>query len=133
MRWQSALSSLGVAGLAAVLMGTGLPVRLAAQQAPQGVTPPSPGMTTSIPDATIQKAGAALRQIAQIQQDYQQHMKSAQTQEQQQGLTQQANAQAVQAVKNQGLSVDQYNQVIRVAQADPGTRQRLLAAAQQAP
>jgi hypothetical protein len=38
---------------------------------------------------------------------------------------------SVKAVNGQGLSVDQFNQVIRLAQADPDFQQRLLAAAKQ--
>jgi hypothetical protein len=114
MRSQSTLVGVAVAGLAMALMGTTLPVQVSAQQAAQGVAPPpSAGAMTNIPDATIQKAGAALKHVAQIQQDYTQNMKSAQTKDQQQALTQQADAQAVQAINNQGLSVDQYNKVIR--------------------
>jgi uncharacterized protein DUF4168 len=36
----------------------------------------------------------------------------------------------VQAISDQGLSVEQYNQVIQMAQADPTLKQRLLSAAQ---
>jgi len=133
MRARSVLSGLGAAGLAVAMLGAGFATPAAAQQAQQGAMPPPAGTVTGAPDdATVRKAGAALRQVAQIQQDYEQRMKSAQTKDQQQGLTQQAHVAAVQAINNQGLSVDQYNQVIRTAQADPGTKQRLLAAAQQA-
>ena len=132
MRAHRALAGLGAVSLAVAMLGTGFAVPAAAQQAPQGVTPPPAGAVTGAPDdATVRKVGVALRQVAQIQQDYEQRMKSAQTKDQQQGLTQQADAEADQAINNQGLSVDQYNQVIRKAQADPDTKRRLLAAAQQ--
>jgi hypothetical protein len=133
MRWEGTFSGVGVAALAMGMMGTALPVRVSAQQAQPGDAPSPAGATASIPHSTMRKAGAALRQIAVIQQDYTQRMKSAQTQNQRQALAQQAHSQAVQAINNQGLSVDQYNEVIREAQADPGTRQRLLAAAQRVP
>ena len=133
MRAHSALAGLGAASLVVAVLATGFAVPAAAQQAPQGAMPPPAGSVTGAPDdATVRKAGAALEQVAQIQQDYEQRMKSAQTKDQQQGLTRQAHAAAVQAINNRGLSVGQYNQVIRKAQADPDTKRRLLAAAQQA-
>ena len=36
----------------------------------------------------------------------------------------------VKAISDQGLSVQQYNQVLQMAQADPTLRQRLLSVAQ---
>jgi ribosome-binding protein aMBF1 (putative translation factor) len=79
----------------------------------------------------LQKAGGALHDVVQIQQDYSQRMQSA-SQNDKQGLAQQAQAEAVKAVKSRGLTVDQYNQVIEQARADPGVKQRLIAAAQSA-
>jgi len=133
MRAHSALAGLGAASLVVAMLGAGSAFPAVAQQAPPGAAPPPAGAVAGAPDdTTVRKAGVALRQVAQIQQDYEQRMRSAQTKDQQQGLTQQADAAAVQAINNQGLSVDQYNQVIRKAQADPDTKRRLLAAAQQA-
>jgi len=103
MRAHSALAGLGAASLAVAMLGTGFAVPAAAQQAPAGVTPPPAGAVAGAPDdATVRKAGVALRQVAQIQQDYEQRMKSAQSKDQQQGLTQQADAAAVQAIKQPG-------------------------------
>lgn len=135
MRAERAVAGLGIAGLTMVMLGTGVPVPAAAQQTPNNVVPPSgqSGAAASLPDGTVRKAGAALRDIAQIRQGYSQRMQTARTQNEQRGLLQQANAAELQAVSSEGLSVDQYNQVIRLAQADPGLKQRLLSAAQQAP
>lgn len=49
-----------------------------------------------------------------------------------QALTQREEAASVKAVEDQGLSVDQYNQVLRMAMADDGLKNRLLTEAQQA-
>lgn len=83
-----------------------------------------------ITDATIGKAGAALRDVAQLQQKYEGKMESA-TPEQKKGLSQQANAEAVQAIQSHGLSVQEYAHVVRTAQRNPEVKQRLLAAANQ--
>lgn len=131
--YTGALAAFATAGLLTTMLTAGLPIAAAAQQSPQATMPPAMGSTQTVPDATVQKAGVALRHVAQIQQDYTQRIKSAPTQDQQRQLTQQADAASVQAINEQGLSVDQYNQVIRMAQADPTMKERLLTAARKAP
>lgn len=107
--------------LAAVVVGS--PVALA-QTTPQGGA--SPGVLS---DATIQKAGHALHDVAQIKMDYSQRMQTVQDPGQRQQLVQEAKGRQVQAVEAQGLSVQQYDQIMDVAQANPTVKQRLLAAA----
>jgi hypothetical protein len=98
----------------------------APDQAPQNqTTAPANG---PISDGTIGKAGAALRDVAQLQQKYQGKMDSA-TPEQKKGLSEQANAEAVQAIQSHGISVQEYANVVRVAQTNPEVKQRLLNAA----
>jgi len=82
----------------------------------------------SISDGTISKAGAALHDIAAVNQKYLGEMQKA-SPEQKQTLSTQANAEAVQAIQSHGLSVDQYTSVIRTARNDPQVKQRLLSAA----
>jgi hypothetical protein len=112
----------------------GLAPAMAVAQSSQ--TGPAPAHGTAVPggpaapisDGTIGKAGAALRDVANLQQKYQGRMETA-TPEQKQGLSQQANAEAVQAIQSHGISVQEYSQVVRTAQTDPQIKQRLLAAA----
>jgi hypothetical protein len=91
---------------------------------------PAPSDAT-ISDGTIGKAGAALRDVAKLQQKYQGKMESA-TPDQKQGLSAQANAEAVQAIQSHGLSVQEYSTVVRTAQTNPQVKQRLLSAANSA-
>ena len=97
-----------------------------AQPAPSSVPGTAPG--ASIPDGTIGKAGAALRDVAKLQEKYQGQMEQA-TPDQKQGLSEQANAEAVQAIQSHGLSVQEYSTVVRTAQNNPQVKQRLLSAA----
>jgi hypothetical protein len=83
-----------------------------------------------IPDQTIGKAGAALHDVAKLQQKYQGQMDSA-SPEQKKGLSEQANAEAVQAIESHGISVQEYSTVVRTAQNNPQVKQRLLDAAKQ--
>ena len=84
--------------------------------------------TPNIPDGTIGKAGAALHDVVKLQEKYQGQIESASPQ-QKQGLSEQANAEAVQAIQSHGLSVQEYSNVVRTAQNDPQVKQRLLNAA----
>jgi hypothetical protein len=94
--------------------------------APRAAAPSmSPG---TIPDGTIGKVGAALHDVAKLQEKYQGQMESAPP-EQKQGLSEQANAEAVQAIQSHGLSVQEYSSVVRTAQNNPQVKQRLLDAA----
>jgi hypothetical protein len=84
--------------------------------------------TTEVPDQTIGKAGAALHDVAKLQQKYQGEMDSA-SPEKKKGLSEQANAEAVQAIQSHGISVQEYSSVIHTAQNNPDVKQRLLTAA----
>jgi hypothetical protein len=87
--------------------------------------------SAAIPDQTIGKAGAALHDVAKLQQKYQGQMDSA-SPEQKKGLSEQANAEAVQAIQSHGISVQEYSNVVHTAQNNPQVKQRLLDAAKQA-
>jgi hypothetical protein len=87
--------------------------------------------TQNVPEQTIGKAGAALHDVAKLQQKYQGQMESA-SPDQKKGLSEQANAEAVQAIQSHGISVQEYSNVIHTAQNNPDVKQRLLQAARQA-
>ncbi len=117
---------------------------LAAAIAPANAAPDTPGRsqvdqgqaqmpTANAPlsDATIDKAGAALRDVAKVQEDYTGKMGAAGSNEEKHGLTEQANAEAMQAIQSHGLSLQEYSRVMRTAQSDPQLKQRLMNAAQE--
>jgi hypothetical protein len=105
-----------------------LVVAPAASFAAPDQAPPAP--STEIPDATIGKVGAALHDVATVQEKYQGPIDSA-SQAQKQSLSEQANAEAVQAIQSRGISVREYSNVVRTAQNNPQIKQRLLEAAKQ--
>jgi hypothetical protein len=120
VKWLAALAILLAPGLALAASDT----------VPQG---PSAGVSpaTPIPDATIGKAGAALRDVANLEEKYQPKMDSATSEKEKENLSAQANAEAVQAIQSHGLSVQEYSTVVRTAQTNPQVKQRLLEAANQ--
>jgi Tfp pilus assembly protein PilE len=112
-----------VAG-AALCLAPGMALAASDMTSPSQAAP-----TTQIPETIINKAGAALRDVAQLQEKYQPKMDSAGSEKAKQGLSEQANAEAVQAIQSHGLSVQEYSTVVRTAQSDPQVKQRLLNAA----
>jgi hypothetical protein len=104
----------------------GLPLTVAAQtNPPQTQAAPD----SSVSNDTLTKAGKALHEVAKIQENYEGRIEAAPTQEQKQGLSSQASAEAVQAINSKGISVQEYNRVIQIARANPTIKQKLLNAA----
>jgi hypothetical protein len=105
-------------------------------QAGQGMSPNQavpPAVThPDLSDSTVHKVGVALRHVTQIRQDYANRENANMALNDRQALAQREEAASVKAVEDQGLSVDQYNQVLRMAMADEGLKSRLLTEAQQA-
>jgi hypothetical protein len=104
-------------------------------QAP-GTGAPAPGQgagsaAAGVPDATVQRTGAVLRDLSEIQTRFTQRMQNAQPAEHP-AIEQEANGAAQAALASRGLTVDEYNGVIRLAQADQGLRERLVKAARDA-
>ncbi len=78
-------------------------------QAPNSSALTSPGLPQSqanITDQKLDKAAAALERIASLQQDFRKQM--------------------AKAVTDQGLSIDEYAQIMDVAQNDPQVRQKIM-------
>jgi hypothetical protein len=118
--------------LAAAFVAAAAVPAFAQQGGTDVASPQKPGATLQqgdLSDATVQKVGAVLRQTVTIRQKYAERAQSVKSQEEQQTLAAQAQTEMVQAVSDQGLTVQQYNQVIQMAQADPTLKQRLLSLA----
>ena len=119
--------------LAAAFLASAAVAALAQQGGPSAAGPEAPGATIQqgdLSDAMVHKVGAALRQTVTIRQKYAERAQTMKSQEQQETLNAQAQTEMVKAISDQGLSVQQYNQVIQMAQTDPTLKQRLLSAAQ---
>lgn len=129
-----------VVAVTALLAAAAVPAL--AQQTRQGTAAPAPDTTspgTTSPSATqgnqmsdtmVRKVGTALRHVATIRQQYADKAQSVNSPQQRQDLTDQAEKDMLKAIKDQGLSIQQYDQAIQMAQADPSLRQRLVSVAQ---
>jgi hypothetical protein len=89
-----------------------------------GGTPPN------ITDETVSKVGRAVGQIALIREAYREGLADLDGEGEKQELAQRAEAAAVKAISEQGLSVMEYNRVVATADNDPELEERLLTAAQ---
>jgi hypothetical protein len=117
---------------AMLLIAAGL---LLAPAANAEVPSPSPGATdqpSNIPDQKLD-AAAAIQRVTSLKQDYQQRIAAAAPADKERILNEAIGA-LEKAVTNQGLSVEEFDSIMTVAQNDPNVlekiRQRLRGSAQ---
>ena len=111
---------------AAVLMAAW---QLCVPAASAQVESPSPAPTApaqSIPDQKLDAAAAALQHVAGLKQDYEQRLAAAPAVPDKERIVAEANDALEKAVTDQGLSVDEYNTIMEVAQNDPNVRDKIL-------
>ena len=93
-------------------------------QSPQTQLPQSQPPSAPISDDKLTAAAAAIGQVTTIRQSYESKIAVASASDKQR-LTKEADDALTKAVTDQGLSVDEYNSIIRTAQNDPVVRQKL--------
>jgi len=93
-------------------------------QSPQAQSPQAQSPSSTIPDEKLTAAAAALGEVTSIRQSYERKIAEA-PQPDKQRVTDEANNALKKAVNDQGLSVDEYNTILRTAQNDPTIRQKL--------
>jgi hypothetical protein len=93
-------------------------------QLPQTQLPQTQPPSAPISDDKLNAAAAAIGQVATIRQGYENKIAVAPASDKQR-LAKEANDALTKAVTDQGLSVDEYNSIIRTAQNDPAVRQKL--------
>ncbi len=90
---------------------------------------PSPGLSEQAPNISDQKldaAAAAIERVASLKQDYQQRIAAAapDDDDKERILNEAVNALA-KAITDQGLSVEEYDSILQVAQNDPDVREKI--------
>jgi len=93
-------------------------------QSPQAQPPQAQSPSPTIPDEKLTAAAAALGDVTSIRESYERKIAEA-PQPDKQRVTEEANNALKKAVTDQGLSVDEYNTILRTAQNDPTVRQKL--------
>jgi hypothetical protein len=94
------------------------------QARPPAQSPPAQSPSPTISDEKLNAAAAAIGQVTTIRQSYESKIAAAPPSDKQR-LADEANHALEKAVTDQGLSVDEYNSIIRTAQNDPAVRQKL--------
>jgi GTP1/Obg family GTP-binding protein len=86
----------------------------------------------AISDTDLKTFALAAKDVQKINQDYVPAYQAAQTDEQRTAIQQEAMGKMAQSVKDKGMSVEKYNQIVSVAQADPEIARKVDSYAQQA-
>jgi hypothetical protein len=113
-------AALGVAGL---LLLPAANAQNPPQARPQAQSPQAQLPSPTISDEKLKAAAAAIGQVTSVRQSYERKIAEAPPSDKQR-ITGEANAALQKAVTDQGLSVDEYNTIIRTAQNDPTVRQK---------
>jgi hypothetical protein len=93
-------------------------------QSPQAQSPQAQSPSPTISDEKLNAAAVAIGRVTSIRQSYEPKIAAAPPADKQH-MTEEANDAMKKAVVDQGLSVDEYNSIIRTAQNDPSVRQKL--------
>ena len=101
--------------------GQGQPPSPTQGQAPMGAAPAQ----KSVSDQKLGQAAAAMQQVSSVRQKYQQQLASAPETDKPR-ITGEANQALAKAITDQGLSVDEYNGIMREAQTNPTVRDGLI-------
>jgi len=95
-----------------------------ADTAAPSVAPDSPG-NAQLSDQKLDAAAAAIARVAFLRQTYERQLAQADPADREK-IAEQASGELAQAVKDQGLSVQEYNSIVDRARTDPGVRQKIL-------
>jgi predicted ATPase with chaperone activity len=82
-------------------------------------------MTSGISDTKLDQAAAAIVRVDKLQKSYQKKLEQAKPNERDRVVHEAENA-LTKAVTDQGLSIDEYDRIIRIARNDPAVREKLL-------
>jgi conjugal transfer/entry exclusion protein len=84
--------------------------------------------SSDVSDQVVSQVGKAAVQILKLRQSLEENMATARTEEERETLTSQVETAAVRAIDEQGLTIDEYNEVIAAARSDPELEERVLVA-----
>jgi hypothetical protein len=127
-----AAAALGLAGLLLApaanaqtnQMQTRPPAQSPQAQSPQAQSPGAQSPSPTISDQKLNAAAVAIGQVTSIKQGYERKIAEAPPSDKQR-ISEEANGALKKAVTDQGLSVDEYNNILQTAENDPTVRQKL--------
>jgi hypothetical protein len=107
-----------IAGASLAVAQSSNGARPSAPPSAPAATPPS-AAAASISDQELKTFAVAALEVRKINDSYRPRYQSADTPAEKQQVQKEATDKMAAAVSQKGLSVDKYNQIVRVAQADP--------------
>lgn len=116
----SPIPTLAAAVLSAAWL-TAVPLAHAQTQAPAEQAP----LSTAIPDQKLDATATALQRVTDVRRTYEEKL-SATTGDEQQRIVAEANDAMSKAVTEQGLSLAEFDSIIRLARNDPDVREKIL-------
>jgi GTP1/Obg family GTP-binding protein len=87
---------------------------------------------SQVTDAELRAYAVAAVEIQRISEEWQPRLQATRDAEEQTQLRRQAEAEMIEAIRAEDLSLAQYNEIYRLAQSDPNVRQRITTYMQQA-
>ena len=115
-----------LAAVAALCAGIAFAPNALAQGSEQPATPAPAIEAPAVPDEKLNSFAVAFLEVEKIKQEYTQRLQQAGSEAEQQQIQNEAGQKMLQAVEaTEGITVDEYNQIIQSAQADPDLAQRL--------
>ncbi len=91
----------------------------------QSALPGSSDQTQNIPEQKLDATAAAIKQVASVKENYQQQIEAAAPSDMKR-IAEEVNSALVKAITDQGLSVQEYNSILVVAQNDPEVREKIV-------
>lgn len=115
-----------------VMMGVG-PTAVSAAQDDQGVAERAPlhvaqsseQQSTDFSDEKIESFVAARESVVEISRKWEERLSNTESQEELNSLQQQAQEEMVEAVRDEGISVNEYNMIVDATQTDPDLLERV--------
>jgi hypothetical protein len=83
---------------------------------------------SNVSDQLVSQVSKAALRIVKLRQSLEETMATAQTDDERESLASQVETDAIRAIGEQGLTIDEYNGVISAAQSDPELEERVLIA-----
>ena len=93
------------------------------------IDPGGEGPGLALSDTMIAKVGTAVGRIATIQQRYKPRVAAADTDDERHDLQRAAAIEAVRVIRDEGLTIEQYDEIVEAARHDPVLEERLIDAA----
>ena len=117
-----------IIGVAATVLSAGWLIAQPAVAQTQPGTPTAPGTaapTATVSDQKLDQAAAAIQQVTTVRKDYAGKMSAASDTDKEK-IAEEAHDAMRKAVTDHGLSVDEYNSIIQLAQNNPSVRDQIM-------